>query len=70
MRGMSGAYAESKYIQSVVPQAVTVVGMFVGEEKGSDGKYPMYAIVSELTASGLELLSTKQKTRKVLSSVH
>jgi hypothetical protein len=70
MRGMSGAYAESKYVQAMVPQAVTIVGMLVGEETGTDGKYPMYAIVSELTASGLELLSTKQRTRKVLHALH
>jgi hypothetical protein len=70
LRGMSSAYAEAKYIQALTPQPLTIVGMFEGDAPGPDGKIPLYAVVSELTPSGMELLLTKQNTRAVLHALH
>lgn len=61
LRNTSGAYAESKYVQAMTPQPMTIVGLFEGEETNKDGKLSVFAIVSELTESGKKLLIERQQ---------
>jgi hypothetical protein len=69
LRGMTSAYSESKYIQAMAPQPVTIVGLFEGDEPGADNKIPVYAVVSEMTASGMKLLTEHQQRSRMATKV-